>query len=171
MEDGVDLLGEHRLHGPLAGEGGALPCGPLAHELHAEHGSDPSVELREVSCIGRCDRAPAVSTDTELRRILGPDPVAPGAANRGRLGVGAQQDPPTPEPSGLGNVEMPSYCAGKGVNDCAAGLRGRNSPGMPDHIRDFREKARLVDRVNDHLDGCDAGQQAEQGRAAFPRPG
>jgi hypothetical protein len=57
-----------------------------------------------------------------------------------------------PEASGLGNVEVPSYCAGKGVNDCAAGLRDRNSPAMPDHIRDFREKARLVDRVNDHLD-------------------
>ncbi len=36
--------------------------------LHAEHDSNPGVELREVSCIGRCDRAPAVSTETELRR-------------------------------------------------------------------------------------------------------
>jgi NADH:ubiquinone oxidoreductase subunit F (NADH-binding) len=36
--------------------------------LHAEHDEDPNVELREVSCIGRCDRAPAVSTEAELRR-------------------------------------------------------------------------------------------------------
>ena len=36
--------------------------------LHAEHDGDPSVELREVSCIGRCDRAPAISTESELRR-------------------------------------------------------------------------------------------------------
>jgi hypothetical protein len=57
-----------------------------------------------------------------------------------------------PEAAGLRNVEMPAYCGDKGVNDCAAGLQGRNSPAMPDHIRDFREKARLVDRVNDHLD-------------------
>jgi formate dehydrogenase beta subunit len=36
--------------------------------LRAEHEGDEGVELREVSCIGRCDRAPAVSTETELRR-------------------------------------------------------------------------------------------------------
>ena len=36
--------------------------------LHAEHDSDATVELREESCIGRCDRAPAVSTEAELRR-------------------------------------------------------------------------------------------------------
>ena len=36
-------------------------------ELHAEHGVGPDVELREVSCIGRCDRAPAVSTERAAR--------------------------------------------------------------------------------------------------------
>ena len=36
--------------------------------LRAEHESDPNVSFREVSCIGRCDRAPAVSTESELRR-------------------------------------------------------------------------------------------------------
>ena len=36
--------------------------------LHGQHDGDPSVELREVSCIGRCDRAPAISTETELTR-------------------------------------------------------------------------------------------------------
>ena len=50
--------------------------------LHAEHDSDASVELREVSCIGRCDRAPAVSTEAELRRtdVQRPnDPYGPDA--------------------------------------------------------------------------------------------
>ena len=36
--------------------------------LHAEHDSDPNVELSEASRIGRRDRAPAVSTEAELRR-------------------------------------------------------------------------------------------------------
>jgi NADH:ubiquinone oxidoreductase subunit F (NADH-binding)/NADH:ubiquinone oxidoreductase subunit E len=50
--------------------------------LRAEHEGDEGVELREVSCIGRCDRAPAVSTETELRRtdVQRPnDPYAVGA--------------------------------------------------------------------------------------------
>jgi NADH:ubiquinone oxidoreductase subunit F (NADH-binding) len=44
---------------------------------------DPSIQVREVSCIGRCDRAPAVSTDTtEVRRseVQRPnDPYEPDA--------------------------------------------------------------------------------------------
>jgi NADH:ubiquinone oxidoreductase subunit F (NADH-binding) len=44
---------------------------------------DPSIQVREVSCIGRCDLAPAVSTDTtEVRRseVQRPnDPYEPGA--------------------------------------------------------------------------------------------
>ena len=51
--------------------------------LHAKHDSDASVELREVSCIGRCDRAPAVSTEAELRRtdVQRPnDPYGPDGA-------------------------------------------------------------------------------------------
>jgi formate dehydrogenase beta subunit len=32
--------------------------------LHTEHDGDANVQLREVPCIGRCDRAPAVSTET-----------------------------------------------------------------------------------------------------------
>jgi NADH:ubiquinone oxidoreductase subunit F (NADH-binding)/NADH:ubiquinone oxidoreductase subunit E len=50
--------------------------------LHAEHDGDSGVELREVSCIGRCDRAPAISTETELTRtdVQRPnDPYDPGA--------------------------------------------------------------------------------------------
>ena len=49
-------------------------CHDLSCWLHgseerlAELRADPSIELREVSCIGRCDRAPAVSTESELRR-------------------------------------------------------------------------------------------------------
>jgi NADH:ubiquinone oxidoreductase subunit F (NADH-binding) len=50
-------------------------CHDLSCWLHgsderiAELRADPGIELREVSCIGRCDRAPAASSDTtELRR-------------------------------------------------------------------------------------------------------
>jgi NADH:ubiquinone oxidoreductase subunit F (NADH-binding)/NADH:ubiquinone oxidoreductase subunit E len=45
-------------------------CHDLSCWLHgsderiAELRNDPDIEIREVSCIGRCDRAPAVSTDT-----------------------------------------------------------------------------------------------------------
>ncbi|HET8822844.1 MAG TPA: NADH-ubiquinone oxidoreductase-F iron-sulfur binding region domain-containing protein [Thermoleophilaceae bacterium] len=38
-------------------------------EVRAEHAGDPDVEIREVSCLGRCDRAPFVTEEaTELRR-------------------------------------------------------------------------------------------------------
>ena len=38
-------------------------------EVRAEHADDPDVEIREVSCLGRCDRAPFVTEEaTELRR-------------------------------------------------------------------------------------------------------
>jgi len=38
-------------------------------EVRAEHADDPDVEVREVSCLGRCDRAPFVTEEaTELRR-------------------------------------------------------------------------------------------------------
>jgi formate dehydrogenase beta subunit len=49
-------------------------CHDLSCWLHgseerlAELRADPSIQLREVSCIGRCDSAPAVSTEAELRR-------------------------------------------------------------------------------------------------------
>ena len=39
-----------------------------SEERLAELRDDPSIELREVSCIGRCDRAPAISVESELRR-------------------------------------------------------------------------------------------------------
>jgi formate dehydrogenase beta subunit len=38
-------------------------------EVHAAHAGDPDVQIREVSCLGRCDRAPFVTEEaTELRR-------------------------------------------------------------------------------------------------------
>jgi formate dehydrogenase beta subunit len=46
----------------------------------AAHGDDPSIELREVSCIGRCELAPAVSvnevpaTAAALENLLAPEP-------------------------------------------------------------------------------------------------
>jgi len=49
-------------------------------------------------------------------------------------------------------VEMPPYCGGQGVTACAATLRQRSAESLPDHIAGFRQKARLVDRVNEHLD-------------------
>jgi len=63
-------------------------CHDLSCWLHgseerlAELRADPGIELREVSCIGRCDRAPAVSTEAELRRtdVQRPnDPYPPDA--------------------------------------------------------------------------------------------
>jgi hypothetical protein len=49
-------------------------------------------------------------------------------------------------------VEMPPYCGDQGVTACAATLRQRSAESLPDHIAGFRQKARLVDRVNEHLD-------------------
>jgi hypothetical protein len=49
-------------------------------------------------------------------------------------------------------VETPAYCGGQGVTACATALRGRNADNLKDHIVGFRQKARLVDRVNQHLD-------------------
>ncbi len=56
------------------------------------------------------------------------------------------------EASGIAGVEMPGYCGSQGVDDCAKDLRSREAATLPEYIRRFREKARLVDRVNDHLD-------------------
>ncbi|MBK7659866.1 MAG: hypothetical protein IPJ28_12270 [Betaproteobacteria bacterium] len=57
-----------------------------------------------------------------------------------------------PDASGIASVDMPGYCGAKGVEDCATDLRSREAATLPEYIRRFREKARLVDRVNDHLD-------------------
>lgn len=57
-----------------------------------------------------------------------------------------------PEAADLKNLELPAYCAGKDIEACAEDLRARNSEAIGDHIRTFRDKARLVDRMNDHLD-------------------
>jgi NADH:ubiquinone oxidoreductase subunit F (NADH-binding)/NADH:ubiquinone oxidoreductase subunit E len=62
-------------------------CHDLACWLHgsderlAELRADPNIELREVSCIGRCDRAPAVSTEAELRRGAARRPNDPYATD------------------------------------------------------------------------------------------
>jgi NADH:ubiquinone oxidoreductase subunit F (NADH-binding)/NADH:ubiquinone oxidoreductase subunit E len=72
-------------------------CHDLSCWLHgseerlAELRADSSIELREVSCIGRCDRAPAVSTEAELRRteVQRPnDPYEPGARDYRLLRAG-----------------------------------------------------------------------------------
>lgn len=52
----------------------------------------------------------------------------------------------------LRNVEMPAYCGSMGIDECAADLREKNAESMAEHIHRFRRKARLVDRMNDHLD-------------------
>jgi hypothetical protein len=49
-------------------------------------------------------------------------------------------------------VTVPPYCAGRSVVACAAELRAQDPQTLDDSIRLFRRKARLVDRVNAHLD-------------------
>lgn len=55
--------------------------------------------------------------------------------------------------AGFGSVSLPGYCGAGGVASCAAALRARTAANLDEHIRNFRDKARLVDRVNEHLDG------------------
>ncbi len=57
-----------------------------------------------------------------------------------------------PEAADLRTLELPAYCAGKDLDACAADIRARNADSLGEHIRSFRDKARLVDRMNDHLD-------------------
>jgi formate dehydrogenase beta subunit len=77
-------------------------CHDLACWLHGsderleELRADSSIEVREVSCIGRCDRAPAVSTEAELSRtdVKRPnDPYEPDARDYRllRAGLDAQE--------------------------------------------------------------------------------
>jgi hypothetical protein len=54
--------------------------------------------------------------------------------------------------AGLDAVELPGACAGRRVEACAAQLRQGEAADLPGHIAQFREKARVVDRVNEHLD-------------------
>lgn len=55
--------------------------------------------------------------------------------------------------AGLAGLEIPPYCEGRDFSACSAHLRSRPpAPAFADHVRAFREKARLVDRANEHLD-------------------
>jgi hypothetical protein len=57
-----------------------------------------------------------------------------------------------PDTARLHEVELPAACAGRKVGDCATELAQRHAVSLPEHIAGFREKARVVDRVNLHLD-------------------
>jgi hypothetical protein len=64
----------------------------------------------------------------------------------------AQMEADIGSEAGLSEVRTPSHCEGRGVTECAAGLQRREAGDLPAHIANFRDKARLVDRVNEHLD-------------------
>jgi NADH:ubiquinone oxidoreductase subunit F (NADH-binding)/NADH:ubiquinone oxidoreductase subunit E len=65
-------------------------------ELRARYGEDVEVELHEVSCIGRCDIAPAIAVDERPARAEEADALVAAAGDGGVAGV--KVDPQAEEP-------------------------------------------------------------------------
>jgi formate dehydrogenase beta subunit len=84
-------------------------------ELRARYGGDADVELVEVSCLGRCDIAPAVAVNERPAAVSDVDALV-GAARD--AGVGAAEAPRRTEP-----WPNDPYPAGSGVDDRYATLR------------------------------------------------
>jgi len=84
-------------------------------ELRQRYGSDADVELVEVSCLGRCDSAPAVSVNERPAPVADLDALVEGARGPGVGDAAARlRDQPWPNDP---------YPAGSGVGERYATLR------------------------------------------------
>jgi NADH:ubiquinone oxidoreductase subunit F (NADH-binding)/NADH:ubiquinone oxidoreductase subunit E len=97
-----------------------LPCwlrGGDAHlaELHERYGDDPDVELVEVSCLGRCDSAPALAVNERPAPVADADALV-ATARAGRVEQAAADGRAEPWPND-------PYPAGSGVAQRYATLR------------------------------------------------
>ena len=128
-----------------------LPCWLRGAEdgnadLHARYDDDPDVEVREVSCLGRCDGAPAIAVDehpaaagraealVEASRVGDPVPTDVSAVESGRVA-------PWPnDPYAVGHARyqvLREVLTGQRAQDAvvetltAAGLRGMGGAGFP----------------------------------------
>ena len=119
-------------------------AGEQTAALRQQHGADPGVELAEVSCLGRCDIAPAVSVNEHPVTAAGAGALV-GAARAGELpppGVrryaGGQPWPNDPYPAGAERYQvLRAVLAGhRQASEVTAalqdaGLRGMGGAGFP----------------------------------------
>jgi formate dehydrogenase/NADH-quinone oxidoreductase subunit F len=114
-------------------------------ELRERYGDDPDVELVEVSCLGRCDTAPAVAVNERPAPLADTDALVEAAHG---TGVGAAEAklraepwPNDPYPAGSGVAEryatLRALLAGELDPDAViatlkeSGLRGMGGAGFP----------------------------------------
>jgi NADH:ubiquinone oxidoreductase subunit F (NADH-binding)/NADH:ubiquinone oxidoreductase subunit E len=111
-------------------------------ELRARYGDDVDVEVREVSCLGRCDRAPAVAVDEQPAGIDDTDALVASAKERMLEHAGADTAggpwPNDPYAPGVPRYQMLRRAlAGDLASDDVvgaledAGLRGMGGAGFP----------------------------------------
>jgi NADH:ubiquinone oxidoreductase subunit F (NADH-binding)/NADH:ubiquinone oxidoreductase subunit E len=110
-------------------------------ELHDRYDDDPDVEVREVSCLGRCEIAPAAAVDDQPAGTAAADELVEGA----RAGHAAAVSLPPPQrwPNDPYDEGAPRYqvlrdlLAGRRQADevvetlTASGLRGMGGAGFP----------------------------------------
>jgi NADH:ubiquinone oxidoreductase subunit F (NADH-binding)/NADH:ubiquinone oxidoreductase subunit E len=118
--------------------------GEQAAALRQQHGADPGVEFTEVSCLGRCDIAPAVSVNEHPVTAAGAGALV-GAARAGELPppglrsyAGGQPWPNDPYPAGAERYQvLRAVLAGhRQASEVTAaladaGLRGMGGAGFP----------------------------------------
>ncbi|MEV5896322.1 NAD(P)H-dependent oxidoreductase subunit E [Nonomuraea fuscirosea] len=114
-------------------------------EIRARYGDDTEIELNEVSCLGRCDSAPAVAVNEQPAPAAGVDALVAAAreAELDEAGVTGRAEPwpndPYPAGSGLASryVSLRALLAGEVSAESvvatleASGLRGMGGAGFP----------------------------------------
>ena len=92
-------------------------------ELRARYGDDVEVELVEVSCLGRCDAAPAVAVDEEPAHVDGADELVDAA----RSGSVPEAEALRVRPGAAGRT-IPTRPATSATGCCAPCSTGRCPP-------------------------------------------
>lgn len=114
-------------------------------EIRARYGDDTEIELNEVSCLGRCDSAPAVAVNEHPAPAAGVDALVAAAreAELDEAGVTGRAEPwpndPYPAGSGLASryASLRALLAGEVSAESvvatleASGLRGMGGAGFP----------------------------------------